>query len=311
MILNTLILGLIFAVLGFGIFLSFKILNFTDLTAEASFTLGAACSVMFCGFKLPVLGLLVAFIAGACAGVITALLHTKLHIDKVLSGILTLTAFYTVNLAITKFAPNVNLPKMALTLFPKNNDVAALFITLGITLFIGVAIWLFFKTKLGLSIRACGDNETMIQTQSVSTDMLKIVGLALSNALIAFSGALFMQYQRFYDSTFGTGMMVVGVATIIIGETILFFRHNLGAMLVAITAGSLIYRFIYMLILVNLGEPRIMKLVSSLALVIVIAATEITKKVRDKNAYKKTKPIIPVAVSTDDNPLEVEDAEDK
>ena len=286
MVLNTLILGLIFALLGFGIFLSFKILNFTDLTAEASFTLGAACSVMFCTFKLPVLGLLIAFLAGGAAGVITALLHTKLHIDKVLSGILTLTAFYTVNLAVTRFAPNMNLPKAAITLFPRGNDVAGLFIMLGITVIVGVAVFLFFKTKLGLSVRACGDNETMIQTQSVSTDMLKIVGLALSNALIAFSGALFMQYQRYYDSTFGTGMMVVGVATIIIGETILFFRHNLAAMLCAITAGSLIYRFLYMLILVNLGEPRIMKLVSSLALVIVIGATELAKRIKSKKASK-------------------------
>lgn len=284
MILNTIILGLIFAILGFGIFISFKILNFTDLTAEASFTLGAAVSVMFCTQNLAFLGLVLSLVGGAIAGGITAVLHTKLHIDKVLSGILTLTAFYTINLWVTGLDPNINLTRDAVTIFIRNQDVANLFIILGIVAILTVGIILFFKTKTGLSIRACGDNEIMVETLTVDTDKLKIIGLMLSNALIAFAGALFMQYQRYYDSSFGIGMMVVGVATIIIGEALIRHRHNLGLMLVAITIGSIIYRFIYLLVLQTSGEPTAMKLISAVAIVVCICTSKIKWKGKKNHA---------------------------
>lgn len=284
MILNTIILGLIFAILGFGIFISFKILNFTDLTAEASFTLGAAVSVMFCTQNLAFLGLGLSLVGGAIAGGITAVLHTKLHIDKVLSGILTLTAFYTINLWVTGLDPNINLSRDAVTIFIRNQDVANLFIIFGIVAVLTVGIILFFKTKTGLSIRACGDNEIMVETLTVDTDKLKIIGLMLSNALIAFAGALFMQYQRYYDSSFGIGMMVVGVATIIIGEALIRHRHNLGLMLVAITVGSIIYRFIYLLVLQTSGEPTAMKLISAVAIVVCICTSKIKWKGKRNHA---------------------------
>ena len=288
MILNTLTLGFIFALLGFGIFLSFKILNFTDLTAEASFTLGGAIAVMCCQNNLSFLGILLSFIGGAGAGTITALLHTKLHIDKVLAGILTLTAFYTINLWVTGLDPNMSLDKKTLTIFPRNNDIASLFIAIGIVVLVGILLFLFFKTKTGLSVRACGDNETMIETQSVNIDNLKIIGLALSNGLIALSGALFMEQQRYYDSSFGTGMMVVGVATIIMGESLIRFRHSLPFMLLAISLGSIIYRFIYILVLQLGGEPTTMKLISALCLVICICLSKIKfKKKVNHNAYVK------------------------
>lgn len=284
MILNTIILGLIFAILGFGIFISFKILNFTDLTAEASFTLGAAVSVVFCTQNLAFLGLVLSLAGGAIAGGITAVLHTKLHIDKVLSGILTLTAFYTINLWVTGLDPNINLTRDAATIFIRNQDVANLFIILGIVAVLMVGIVLFFKSKTGLSIRACGDNEVMVETLTVDTDKLKIIGLMLSNALIAFAGALFMQYQRYYDSSFGIGMMVVGVATIIIGEALIRHRHNLGLMLVAITVGSIIYRFIYLLVLQTSGEPTAMKLISAIAIVACISLSKIKWKGKKSHA---------------------------
>ncbi len=170
MVLNAVTLGFIFALLGFGIFISFKILNFTDLTAEASFTCGAAISVVFTNMGLPFLGILCGAAGGALAGLITALLHTKLKIDKVLSGILTLTAFYTVNLVITDFKPNINLAKDVSGIFLTDYPWLCLGIAAGITLVVGAAIVFFFKNKIGLTIRATGDNEGMVSTLGLNTD---------------------------------------------------------------------------------------------------------------------------------------------
>ena len=288
MILNTIVLGLIFSILGFGVFISFKVLSFTDLTAEASFTLGAAVAVMLSKVGLPGLGLFLSVLAGAGAGLITGFLHTKLKIDKVLSGILTLTAFYTINLLVTNFSPNISLAKTVTTIFPRDNDIAALFISLGATAVVAVGLCFFFKTKLGLSIRAAGDNETMIQSAGVSLDAMKLIGLALSNGLIAFSGALFMQYQRYYDSTFGTGMMVVGVATIVIGEIFTFRRHQMPLMFLGITIGSVIYRFLYLLVIRTSGQPQFMKLLSAVAitLFVVLSKTHLIEKIKKRKQKK-------------------------
>ena len=271
MILNTIILGLIFSILGFGIFISFKILNFTDLTAEASFTLGAAISIMLCQYDLAILGIIGSLIGGAFAGFITAILHTKLKIDKVLAGILTLTAFYTINLWVTKLDPNIMLEKSNRTIFFQNNDILSLLVIFLIVVAIIIFLIFFFKTK-------------MIETLNVDIDKLKILGLMLSNMLIALSGAIFAQYQRYYDSSFGVGMMVVGVATIIIGEALIRYRHNLKIMLVAIAIGSIIYRFIYLGVLHIAGEPTAMKLISALAIIACICLSKV--KIKRKGGKK-------------------------
>ncbi len=274
MILNALTLGFIFALLGFGIFLSFKILNFTDLTAEASFTLGAAISVMLVNLGLPEVGLLLSLFGGALSGFITAFLHQRLGIDKVLSGILTLTAFYTVNLLVTNFSPNFSLSKETRTIFPRNEDLMAFFIAMGFALIVGAFLVFFFRTRLGISIRASGDNEGVIEAHGKSADFYQCFGLMLSNALIALSGALFMQYQRYYDSTFGTGMMIVGVSCIVIGEIFTFKRHSLLLMVIGIILGSLIYRLIYLLVITYTGQPQYMKLVSALAIIAFIVISK-------------------------------------
>ncbi|MCR5079111.1 MAG: ABC transporter permease [Bacilli bacterium] len=267
---NAITLGFIFALLGFGIFISFKILNFTDLTAEASFTCGAAISVIITQLGFPILAIFLGALGGAFAGAITALLHTKLKIEKVLSGILTLTAFYTVNLLITDFKPNINLPKSAIGIFPTENPWLCLAIAASITVVVGLLIVFFFKTKPGMAVRATGDNEAMVSTLGLNTDNYKIIGLALSNAVVAASGALFMQYERYYDSTFGTGMMVVGVVTIIIGGAFVHKRHYTSLMLTGITFGSIAYRFLYMGVLYFTNRPQYMKLISAVAIVIFI-----------------------------------------
>ncbi|MBQ7243953.1 MAG: ABC transporter permease [Bacilli bacterium] len=287
MVLNAVTLGFIFALLGFGIFISFKVLNFTDLTAEASFTCGAALSVVFCQLGLPFLGIIVGGLGGAAAGVITALLHTKLKVDKVLSGILTLTAFYTVNLLITNFKPNISLPRGQNGIFPADSPIVSLVIAALIAIVIGTAIFLFFRTKLGMTIRATGDNERMVETLGLNTDKYKIIGLALSNAIVAVSGALFMQYERYYDSTFGTGMMVVGVVTIIIGGAFVHKRHYMSIMLLGILIGSIAYRFLYMGVLYFTNQPQYMKLISALAIVffILIGRIRLPKRKVVKEAH--------------------------
>ena len=289
MVLNAITLGFIFSLLGFGIFLSFKVLNYTDLTAEASFTVGAAISVVFARMGLPFLGLPLAMAGGAVAGLITGLLHTKLGIEKVLSGILTLTAFYTINLLVTNFQPNISLPKDALTVFVYRNDWANLAIAAAFSLAVGFLLTLFFRTRIGLKVRATGDNENMVKSIGANTDAYKLLGLALSNAIIALSGALFMNYERYYDASFGTGMMVVGVVTIIIGEVLTLKKHYLSLMLIGIVLGSIAYRFLYMGVLYFTNQPQFMKLISAASIVIFI----IIGRLRPKKKPKKGKEAVP------------------
>lgn len=283
--LDTVTIGLILAILGFGIFVSFKILNITDLTVEASFTLGSAICIVFANYNMPVLGLLMGFIGGAGAGLITALLHTKLKLDAVLSGILTLTAFYSINLWVTNNIPTVNLSSSGSSIFLRQIDSPVnLIIALTIVIIIGIALFYFFKTKTGLSIRACGDNETMINTLCESVDKLKIIGLMLANGLVALSGALFMCFERYYDYTFGNGMMVIGVAAIIIGEALIPHKHKMLFMFLAIVIGSVAYRIIYALVLdLNNGNPNNMKLITSISIVLCILLASLRERLVKKH----------------------------
>ncbi len=275
MIVNALVLGFIFSLLGYGVFVAMRIMNFTDLTAEGSFTLGAAIAVMMTKSGFPMLGVLLGTLGGAGAGLITGLLHTKLHIDKVLSGILTLTAFYTINLMVTGFAPNLSLARGIATIFPSDNEYLSLVIAGCVAVLIGVGLIVFFRLRPGLCLRACGDNETMVQSSGKSTDMLKILGLMLANGLVGLSGALFMEYQRYYDSTFGTGMMIVGVSCIVIGEIFTLKRHDIPLMIIGIILGSILYRFIYLLVLNVSNQPQYMKLFSSLSIILFIVLSKV------------------------------------
>lgn len=287
MIVNALVLGFIFSLLGYGVFVAMRIMNFTDLTAEASFTLGAAIAVMMTKSGFPMLGVLLGTLGGAGAGLITGLLHTKLHIDKVLSGILTLTAFYTINLMVTGFAPNLSLARGIATIFPSDNEYLSLVIAGCVAVLIGVGLIVFFRLRPGLCLRACGDNETMVQSSGKSTDMLKILGLMLANGLVGLSGALFMEYQRYYDSTFGTGMMIVGVSCIVIGEIFTFKKHEIALMLLGIVIGSIIYRLIYLGVITASGQPQYMKLFSAAAIVVFIVLSKVDVFGRIKRMVQK------------------------
>ena len=239
-------LGCIYALVALALFLSFRVLNIADMTTDGAFTLGCAVAATIAVAGHPLLALPAAMAAGACAGFVTALLQTKLKIPSILAGIITNTGLYTVNLAVMGFSSNVNMMRSA-TLFtlaqPALGSFYKLIPTAVLTAFVGVLLVLFLKTRLGLSIRATGDNPDMVRASSINTGFTVTIGLMLSNAMTALSGAVLAQYQKTADINLGTGMVIIGLASLIIGETLLpkgkMWMKALGAVL-----GSMVYRFI-------------------------------------------------------------------
>ena len=245
-IFSALELGCIYALVALALFLSFRVLNIADMTTDGSFTLGCAVSATVALAGHPLLALPAAMIAGACAGSVTALLQTKLKIPSILAGIITNTGLYTVNLAVMGFSSNVNMMR-ATTLFtlvqPALGSFYKLIPVASLTVLVGILLVLFLRTRLGLSIRATGDNPDMVRASSINTGFTITVGLMLSNAMTALSGAVLAQYQKTADINLGTGMVIIGLASLIIGETLLpkgkMLTKALGAIL-----GSIVYRFI-------------------------------------------------------------------
>ena len=240
-ILKAIELGLIFSILSLGVYISFRVLNVPDLTVDGSFATGCAvCAVMTIAGH-PYLGLLLAFVAGGLCGMVTAFLQTKMHMQPLLAGILTMVALYSINLRIMSGAPNISLFSTN-TLFTLIDS--KLLILLIFSLVIGFVLFGFFKTNLGLMLRATGDNEVMVRSSSINVDRMKFIGMALSNGIVALSGALLAQYQNFADITSGTGMMVLGLAGIIIGEAVLR-KRTIGFGIASAIIGACIYRLLY------------------------------------------------------------------
>ena len=245
-IFSALELGCIYALVALALFLSFRVLNIADMTTDGSFTLGCAVSATVAVAGHPLLALPAAMAAGACAGSVTALLQTKLKIPSILAGIITNTGLYTVNLAVMGFSSNVNMMRSA-TLFTLVQPYLGRFYKLipaaVLTLLVGILLVLFLRTRLGLSIRATGDNADMVRASSINTGFTVTIGLMLSNSMTALSGAVLAQYQKTADINLGTGMVIIGLASLIIGETLLPRGKMLAKALGAIL-GSIVYRFI-------------------------------------------------------------------
>ena len=246
-LIGALELGLLYAIMGFGVYLSFRVLNIPDLTIDGSFTCGCAAAAMCTLAAHPYLGLAAAFLCGMCCGLVTGLLMTKLHIQPILSGILTMTALYSVNLRIQGGLPNVSLFGRE-TIFTQAQEIfgreaASMIVIVGMLTAVAVILYLFLHTQLGMGMRATGSNEAMVRASSISADRMKILGLALANGIIALAGGLLAQYQSFADVNSSTGKMVLGLASIIVGEA--FFGH--GTILrsfISVIVGSIIYRFL-------------------------------------------------------------------
>ena len=274
-ILSALELGFIYALVALALFLSFRILNIADMTTDGSFTLGCAVSAVVALSGHPFLALPAAMIAGACAGVITALLQTKWGVPSILAGIITNTGLYTVNLAVMGFSSNVNMLKAAtvFTNFSGMKIVPAVIITV----IVAVALIVFLNTRLGLSIRATGDNPDMVRASSINTGLTITIGLALSNSITALSGAVLAQYQKTADINLGTGMVIIGLASLIIGETA-FRGRKIWVKVLGAVVGCIIYRFIIAIAL-RLDLPsECLKLVSAIIVAIAIALPTTQKK---------------------------------
>ena len=281
-IMSALELGCIYALVALALFLSFRILNIADMTTDGAFTLGCAVSATIAVAGHPLLALPAAMIAGACAGFITAFLQTKLKIPSILAGIITNTGLYTVNLAVMGFSSNVSMVK-ADTMFslvkPYLGSFYKLIPAAVLTIVMGVLLVLFLKTRLGLSIRATGDNPDMVRASSINTAFTVTVGLCLSNAMTALSGAVLAQYQKTADINLGTGMVIIGLASLIIGETLMpkgkTWMKALGAIL-----GSILYRFIIAIAL-RLDLPsECLKLISAVIVALAIGLPAIKSAVR-------------------------------
>ena len=236
-------LGLIYSLMVLGLFISYRILNIPDLTVDGSFTLGAAVAVVATLAGHPVLGLLLAALAGAAAGFVTALLQTRMKIQPILAGIITMTALYSINLMVMDNKANLplaqgesiyhNLPGMLLSGLAAAGVAAVLV--------------LFLQTPAGLAVRATGDNEAMVRSSSINADRMKMAGLSIANACVALSGALIAHYNCYAEVRMCIGMVVIGLASLIVGEIavgLLVRRTNILSGAVAAIVGSVLYRLI-------------------------------------------------------------------
>ncbi|NCD09407.1 MAG: ABC transporter permease [Negativicutes bacterium] len=258
LLLPTLSQGLLWALMALGVYLTYRVLDIADLTVEGSFPLGAAvaAALLVKGFD-PLTSVFMAGVAGALAGVVTGILHTKLKIPALLAGILTMIALYSVNLRVMGKA-NISLLRVD-TVFTfirdmgLNNAQAIFLVGLISTIFFGALMYWFFGTEIGAAIRATGFNQQMIRAQGIDTNGTIIVGLLISNALVAISGALIGQSNGFADVGMGTGTIVIGLASVIIGE-VLFGTKSFKNCLLSVVLGSVVYRFVIALVL-QLGMP--------------------------------------------------------
>ncbi len=286
-ILRAVQLGLVFAVLSLGEYITVGIMDNPDLTVDGSFVTGGAVCAMMTVAGYPNLGLLGAFIAGILCGSVTAFLQTKMKIQPLLAGILTMSGLYSVNLRIMNGSPNVTLHASGMasqTIL--SNDSTRLYVLLAIVAVLIGLMYLFFKTNLGLMLRATGDNEDMVSSSSINVDNMKFLGLGLSNGLVALSGALLVQFQNFADVTGGTGMLVLGLAGIIIGEAILRPK-GIGMGLIAAALGAVLYRLLYTVALQLGFATTDMNLVSAVLVAVTISIPhlqKLAKKRKSENA---------------------------
>ena len=284
LLIGALTMGLLLSLLALGVFISFRIFEFPDITAEGSITLGAAlASVLLVHGTHPVLATAAALGAGALAGGVTGVIHTRFGINKLLSGILVMTALYSVNLHVMGKSNVPLLSERTMATLAENaatsvrgsatdftvwgwsvgvRDGGMLVAALVVVSCAGVLLYAFFKTNLGTAMQAAGDNPQMIRALGVNVDNMIVLGLALSNGLIALSGALLAQYQGFADVQMGIGMVVWGLASIIIGEALVGVRQ-LGFIITGAVLGSVLFRLLVAIALRGGLNPNDLKLVTA------------------------------------------------
>jgi putative ABC transport system permease protein len=307
LLIASLTIGLILSLLAAGVYISFRIFNMPDITADGSFALGAAVSaILIVKGVNPALATAAGFAAGCVAGLITGILHTRFKINSLLSGILVMTALYSINLHImgksnVPMLYETTLMTMASDLFTvagdqetirmfgwqiPSSDAATFIFSLALVVIACVLLNRFFKTNIGTSMRATGDNPDMIRALGVNTGSMITMGLCLSNGLVALSGSLLAQYQGFADVQMGIGMIVLGLASVIIGEA-LVGSVGMGITLCGVVMGSLLFRLLIAIALRWGLNPTDLKLITALfvfaALIVPRLATKFKKKERQKS----------------------------
>lgn len=282
---SALELGCIYSLVALALFISFSILNIADLSTDGCFTLGCAVGAMVTIAGHPFLALFAAMGAGICSGFITAFLQTRMGVPSILAGIIVNTGLYTVNIAVMGFTSNVNLFACDTIFSLAKEKVAAswynswykFIIVLVIVLIIGILLAWFLNTRLGLSIRATGDNEYMVRASSINPLFMITVGLCIANALTALSGAILGQYQKSCDINLGTGMVTIALASLIIGET-LIGKGSVLKKVIGVVLGSCLYRFIVALALRMNVPAEALKLVSAIIVAIAISFPYLKEK---------------------------------
>lgn len=271
-------LGCVYSFVALALFLSYRILDIADLTTDGCFVLGMAVSVSCCAGGHPFAGVILGMIAGGCAGCVTAILQTRLGVPSILAGIVTNTGLYTINLMAMGWSSNISLLKneTIFSLFKKTNIGGAwntIILAGMIALCAMVLMKWFLSTRLGLSIRATGDNRDMVSASSINPRFTILVGLVVANMFTGLSGALAGQLQKSADINAGSGIVTIGLATLIIGETLIQGRKSIGRNICACLVGNIVYRCIYAFVLqTHIIPVEGLKLMTAIIVALAIAA---------------------------------------
>lgn len=283
LVLSTVAQGLLWAVLAIGLFITFRILDIADLSIEGTYPLGGAIAVMtITGGGSPLLAVIFAFFGGCIAGAVTGFLHTKLKIPALLAGILTMIGLYSINLRIMGRATTSILGEETVYSFFENN-MSKVSTTLIVGLLATLVVWffcyIFFGTELGAAIRATGDNPQMIRAQGINTDVTIMLGLIISNGFVGVTGALLSQSNGYADVNMGTGVLVTGLASIIIGE-VLFGTRSFKNWLISVVLGSIVYRAVVAFVLWLGMNPNDLKLLTAVIVAVALALPLIKSKMQ-------------------------------
>lgn len=283
LVLSTVAQGLLWAVLAIGLFITFRILDIADLSIEGTYPLGGAIAVMtITGGGSPLLAVIFAFFGGCIAGAVTGFLQTKLKIPALLAGILTMIGLYSINLRIMGRATTSILGEETVYSFFENNMSkvsATLIVGLLATLVVWFFCYIFFGTELGAAIRATGDNPQMIRAQGINTDVTIMLGLIISNGFVGVTGALLSQSNGYADVNMGTGVLVTGLASIIIGE-VLFGTRSFKNWLISVVLGSIVYRAVVAFVLWLGMNPNDLKLLTAVIVAVALALPLIKSKMQ-------------------------------
>lgn len=285
--------GILWGIMALGVYITFRLLDFADLTVDGSFaTGGAVCAIALTNGIHPLLAILIATLSGFAAGFITGFLHTKCKIPAILAGILTQIGLYSINLRIMGRS---NLPLLKTnTLFKgitNTLDIPLSLIIIIIGIFfvaiVIVVLYWFFGTEIGSSIRATGNNEQMVRSLGVNTDTMKLLGLMISNGLIAFSGAIVAQQQGSADVKMGIGAIVIALASIVIGEVVFGTKGGFALKLISIVVGSIVYRMIVAIVLQMGLSTDDLKLLTAILVAIALTVPVVLNKRKQVSMYKK------------------------